>query len=103
MPSAGDELPPLFGHFAGSTPLSDSLPTFMSRLWLITFLDRPAHSFVSGIGRVSRFSRVEVPCMSEVFDLACPVGARDVVSSSVYFPSNCQCWYLDFQIFRVSM
>src|SRR2546429_812570 len=61
-------------------------PTFMSRLWLITFLDRSAHSFVSGIGRVSRFSRVEVPCMSEVFDLAGPVGARDVAPTSVAFP-----------------
>src|SRR5947199_221385 len=103
MPSAGDELPPLFGHFAGSTPLSDSLPTFMSRLWLITFLDRPAHSFVSGIGRVSRFSRVEVPCMSEVFDLAGPVGARDVAPTSVAFPPNRQRRHPDFQIFRGSM
>src|SRR5207245_6498408 len=103
MPSAGDELPPLFGHFAGSTPLSDSLPTFMSRLWLITFLDRSAHSFVSGIGRVSRFSRVEVPCMSEVFDLAGPVGARDVAPTSVAFPPNRQRQHPDFQIFRGSM
>jgi hypothetical protein len=64
MLSAGVELPPLFGHFVGNTRPSDSLPTFLSRLWLITFLDRPAHTFVSGAGRASQFSRVEVPCMS---------------------------------------
>jgi hypothetical protein len=40
----------------------------MSRLWRITFLDRPAPSFGSGTDRASRFSRVEVPWMSGVFD-----------------------------------
>src|ERR1700747_2705826 len=59
---------------AHTTRPADSLPTFMSRLWLITFLDRPAHRFVSGIARVSRFSRVEVPCISGLFDLAGPAG-----------------------------
>ena len=73
------------------------------RLWLITFLDRPVHSFVSGTGRVSRFSRVEVPCMSEVFDLAGPVSARDSAPTSVAFPPNKQRRHPDFQIFRGSI
>jgi hypothetical protein len=103
MPSAGVELPPLFGHFVGSTRPSDSLPTFLSRLWLITFLDRPAHSFVSGAGRASRFSRVEVPCMSGLFDLAGPVGARDIAPTSVAFPPNRQRRHPDFPLFRGSI
>jgi len=103
MPSAGEKLPPLFGHFAGTTRPSDSLPTFMSRLWLITFPDRPAHSFVSGIARVSRFSRVEVPCISGVFDLAGPAGARDNAPTSVAFPPNKQRRHPDSQIFRGSI
>jgi hypothetical protein len=93
----------LFGHFVGITRPCDSLPTFLSRLWLITFLDRPAHSFVSGAGRVSRFSRVEVPCMSGVFDLAGPVGARDIAPTSIAFPPNRQRRHPDFQIFRGSI
>ena len=103
MPSAGEILPPLFGHFAGTTQPSDSLPTFMPRLWLITFLDRPAHNFVSGTDRVSRFSRVEVPCMSGVFDLAGPVGARDIVPTGVAFPMNKQGRHPDFPSFRGSI
>jgi hypothetical protein len=103
MPSAGERHPPLFGHFAGTTQPSDSLPAFMSRLRLITFLDRPAHSFVSGTGRVSRFSRAEVPCMSGVFDLAGPVSARDIAPTSVAFPPNKQCRHPDFQTFRGSI
>src|SRR5207247_848078 len=103
MPSAGVDLPPLFGHFAGTTQPSDSLPACMSRLWLITFLDRPARSFVSGADRASRFSRVEVPCMSGVLDLAGPAGARDSAPTSVAFPPNKQRRHPDFPIFRGSI
>ena len=103
LPSAGVDLPPLFGHFAGTTQPSDSLPAFMSRLWLITFLDRPARSFVSGADRASRFSRVEVPCMSGVLDLAGPAGARDSAPTSVAFPPNKQRRHPDFPIFRGSI
>src|SRR5215469_8763862 len=85
MPSAGEELPPLFGHFAGTTRSCDSLPAFSSGLWLITFPDQPAHTFVSGVGKASQFSREEVPCMSGVFDLAGPVGARDGAPTGVAF------------------
>jgi hypothetical protein len=103
MPSAGEILPPLFGHFAGTTRPSDSLPAFMPRLWLITFPGRPVHSFVSGTDRVSRFSRVEVPCISGVLDLAGPVDARDVASTSVAFPMNKQGRHPDFPPFRGSI
>jgi len=41
--------------------------------------------------------------MSEVFDLAGPVGARDVAPTSVAFPPNRQRRHPDFQIFRGSM
>ena len=103
MPSAGEGLPPLFGHFAGTTQPSDSLPAFMSRLWLITFLDRSAPNFGSDTGRASRFSRVEVPCMSGVLDLAGPAGARGTAPTSVAFPPNRQRRHPDFQIFRGSI
>ena len=102
-PSAGEKLPPLFGPFAGNTRPSDPLPAFMPRLWLITFLGRPVHSFVSGTDRVSRFSHVEVPCISGVLDLAGPVGARDVASTSVAFPMNKQGRHPDFPPFRGSI
>ena len=75
----------------------------MSRLWLITFLDRPAHSFVLGADRVSRFSRVEVPCMSGVLDLAGPAGARDSAPTSVAFPPNKLRQHPYCQIFRGSI
>jgi hypothetical protein len=103
MPSAGERLPPLFGHFAGTTRPSDSLPTFLSRLWLITFLDRPVHHFVSGIARASRFSRVEVPCISGVFDLAGPMEARDIAPTGLAFPMNKQGRHPDSQTFRGSI
>ena len=65
LPSApsADGFPSLFGRFVGSTRSSDSLPTCMLDLWLITFSNRPDHYFVSDIGRASRFSRVKFPCM----------------------------------------
>src|SRR5437870_11661339 len=75
----------------------------MSRLWLITFLDRPARSFVSGADRASRFSRVEVPCMSGVLDLAGPPGARDSAPTSVALPPNKQRRHPDFPILRGSL
>jgi len=48
--------------------------TFILDLWLITFSNRPAHNFVSGVGRASRISRVEFPIHAGVFDLAEPSG-----------------------------
>ena len=47
-PSADDELPSLFGHFAGTTRSSDSSPAFVLDLWFIAFSNRPAPH---GIGR----------------------------------------------------
>ena len=89
--------------FAGTTQPSDSLPAFMSRLWLITFLDRPAHSFVSDAGRASRFSRVKVPCIPGVFDLAGPMDARDIAPTSVAFPPNKRRRQPNFPTFRGSI
>jgi hypothetical protein len=103
MPSASEKRPPLFRHFAGTTQPSDSLPAFMPRFWLITFLGRPAHHFVSGTARASRFSRVEVPCISGVLDLAGPVGARDIVPTRVAFPMNKQGRHPDSPSFRGSI
>jgi hypothetical protein len=102
-PSASEELPSLFGPFAGIRRPSDSLLAFMPRLWLITFLDRSVHSFVSDTGRASRFLRVEVPCMSGVFDLAGPAGARDIAPTSIAFPPNRQRRHPDFPSFRGSI
>lgn len=84
-PSADDELPSLFEHFAGTTRSSDSLPTFMLGLWLITFSSRPVHYFVSGIGRASRFSRVEFPGMQGSSTSQSPTNARAFASVGVAF------------------
>src|SRR6516225_120308 len=78
LPSApsADGIPSLFGHFVGTTRSSDSLPTFLSDLWFIPFSNRPAHPFVSGDGRTSRFSRVEFPNMQGSQTSQSPAYAR---------------------------
>ena len=69
MPSAG-ACSPLFGHFAGSMRPSDSPPTCMLDFGLKAFSNRPAASSPAGVDGVSRFSRVEFPCMPGVSDCA---------------------------------
>jgi hypothetical protein len=87
LPSAPstDGVPPLFGHFAGSTRPSDSLPTFILDLWLITFSNRPVHSFVAGVDRASQFSRVKFPCMRGSSTSQSPEDARDFASTGIAF------------------
>jgi hypothetical protein len=72
MSSAGG-CPPLFGHFDGTTQPSDSPPAYMLDSRLMAFSNRPAASSVAGADGVSRFSRVEFPCM---------LGASDCAESS---------------------
>jgi hypothetical protein len=67
MPSASG-FPLLFGHFVGSTQPSDSPPACMLDFRLMAFSNRPATS--TGADWVSRFSRVEFPCMTGVSDCA---------------------------------
>ena len=66
---------PLFGHFAGTTRPSDSPSTCMLDFWFMTFSNRPAHEIVTGVAGVSRFSRMEFPCMLGVSDCAEPFGS----------------------------
>src|SRR4051795_12695331 len=66
-PSVGS-CPPLFGHFDGTTQPSDSPPTCMLDSWLTAFSNRPAASSTADVDGVSRFSRVEFPCMQGVSD-----------------------------------
>jgi hypothetical protein len=69
MPSAsGFSL--LFEHFVGSTRPSDFPTTCMLDSWFMTFSNRPAHVIVTGVAGVSRFSRVEFPCMLGFSDCA---------------------------------
>src|SRR2546422_885560 len=68
--SSASGFPPLFGHFVGTSRLSDSPTTCMLDFWLMAFSSRPTHNFVSGVDGVSRFSRVEFPCMPGVSDCA---------------------------------
>src|SRR5688572_17960010 len=72
LPSApsADGGPPLFGHFVGTTQPSDSPPTYVLDFWLMAFSNRPAASLATGTDGVSRFSRVEFPCMLGVSDCA---------------------------------
>jgi hypothetical protein len=68
MPSAGG-LPPLFGHFVGTTRPSDS-PTCTLDFWLKAFSNWPVTPSTMGVDGVSRFLRVEFPCMPGVSDCA---------------------------------
>ena len=67
MPSAGG-CPPLFGHFVGTIQPSDSPTACMLDFRLMAFSNRPTTS--TGTDGVSRFSRVEFPCMPGVSDCA---------------------------------
>jgi len=69
MPSAGGR-PPLFEHFEGITQPSDSPPACMLDSRLMAFSNRPAALSTTGVDGVSRFSRVEFPCMPGVSDCA---------------------------------
>src|SRR5208282_6653940 len=69
MPSA-DGSPPLFGHFVGTSRPSDSPPTCMLDFGLMAFFNRPTALFAAGVDGVSRFSRVEFPCMPGGSDCA---------------------------------
>ena len=69
MPSA-DGCPPLFGHYIGTTQPSDSPPACMLDFRLMTFSNRAAAIFAPGANGVSRFSRMEFPCMLGVSDCA---------------------------------
>jgi hypothetical protein len=70
---------------AHTTRPSDSPPTFMLDLWLITFSNRPAHYFVSGAGGASRISRVEFPCMQGSSTSQSPASARNFAFVGVAF------------------
>src|SRR5258705_89900 len=74
MPSANG-FPLLFGHFVGTVRPSDSPATCMLDFWFMTFSNRPAHEIVTGVAGVSRFSRMEFPCMLGVSDCAEPFGS----------------------------
>jgi hypothetical protein len=69
MPSASG-CPPLFEHFVGTTQPSDSPPACMLDSRLMAFSNRPATLSATGANGVSRFSRVEFPCMPGVLDCA---------------------------------
>ena len=73
MPSA-DACSPLFGHFAGTIRPSDPPSTCMLAVRLKAFSNRPAASAPAGVDGVSRFSRVEFPCMPGVLDCAASCG-----------------------------
>jgi hypothetical protein len=69
MPSAGGR-PPLFEHFDGNTQPSDSPSACTLDSWLMAFSNRRATSSAVGADGVSRFSRVEFPCMPGASDCA---------------------------------
>jgi hypothetical protein len=105
LPSApsADGFPSLFGHFAGTTRPCDSLPTFMLDLWFVTFSNRPAHNFVSGVGRASRFSCVEFPYMRGSLTSQSPMNARLLASTDVAFRHHGRRRHSDFLTCRVSI
>ena len=69
--------PALFGAFAGNTGLSDSPRPCISGFGLgLPWASRPLISWSGGRG-ISRFSRMEVPCMLRFFDPRGPLAARE--------------------------
>src|SRR5882762_3365584 len=107
MPSANG-FPLLFGHFVGTVRPSDSPSTCMLDFWFMTFSNRPAHEIVTGVAGVSRFSRMEFPCMLGVstarnpleacvgasIGMAFRLGGRRRHSGSTYFAARypaCMC------------
>ena len=78
-------LPPLFGHFVGTTVLSDSPPACVLVSSLIAFSSRSGVLLPDACG-VSRFSRMEFPGMPGVSDCA---GFMNVsrLSSPMMLPS----------------
>src|SRR6202011_5318104 len=71
MPSASG-FPLLFGHFVGTARPSDFPSTCMLDFWIMSFSNRPAHYFVSGVDGTSLISRVKFSCMQGVYDRAQP-------------------------------
>src|SRR5439155_335992 len=76
---------PLFGHFVGTTRPSDSPSTCMLAVGLKAFANRPAASAPAGVAGVSRFSRVEFPCMPGVSDCAASGGYSRGASVGIAF------------------
>jgi hypothetical protein len=67
---SADGCPSLFAPFVGTMRPSDSPPTCALDFELMPFSSQPAVGAVTGVGGVSRFSRVEFPGMPGVSDCA---------------------------------
>ncbi len=102
MPSANG-FPLLFGHFVGTVRPSDSPSTCMLDFWFMTFSNRPAYEIVTGVAGVSRFSRVEFPCMLGFSDCAEPFGSSRWRFHRYGLPSRWTTSALRIHLFRSSM
>ncbi len=102
MPSANG-FPLLFGHFVGTVRPSDSPSTCMLDFWFMTFSNRPAHEIVTGVAGVSRFSRVEFPCMLGFSDCAEPFGSSRWRFHRFGLPPRWTTSALRIHLFRSSM
>src|SRR5918993_2878797 len=60
----------LFARFVGTMKPSDSPQTYMSKLRLLAFFDRPTLPSSAGVCSACRFSRMEFPHMPKVSDSA---------------------------------
>jgi hypothetical protein len=102
MPSASG-FPSLFGHFVGTVRPSDSPSTCMLDFWFMTFSNRPAHATAAGVDGVSRFSRMEFPCMPGVSDCAESNKRSRFRTYQCRLPHKRTASALWFRIFRSSM
>src|SRR5258707_2283528 len=102
MPSANG-FPLLFGHFVGTVRPSDSPSTCMLDFWFMTFSNRPAYEIVTGVAGVSRFSRVEFPCMLGFSACAEPFGSSRWRFHRYGLPSRWTTSALRIHLFRSSM
>jgi hypothetical protein len=69
----------------------------------MTFCNRPAHTFVSGVDRVSRFSRAEFSCMLGVSDCAESLGCSHWRFRQCGLPPRWTTSVLRIHLFRSSI
>ena len=76
--------PALFGGFAGTTGLSDFPRSFISGLRPQPSLSGPLGDQPAGERGISRFSRMEIPCMHRFFDRAGSAGNSRIALPAIW-------------------
>ena len=92
----------LFGGFAGTTGPSDFPRSFISGLPPWRSLSGPPGDHPTGERGISRFSRLEVPCMPWFFDRAGPTSDSHNAADRVAFQPELRCRHPEPLISRLN-